>query len=440
MALSPTRGGQYCNLRFLSVGRRHMSNISASGEVASSGRTLGGTLVVGVAAAFLIVAPLSLATEFEAAPHLKLLRIGLCALGTLVAVASGVLRRVGPASAAVLAFSAVYVVAAAWSPFPLAGVAYKMIFFSSIVFGLAMGALLADRETLRWAMRILGILAVAASGLVLYQYRANPAGVTHSGRLAFLGINANAVGMTAAGYLFLTAYLSLTEGGGWRIIGVLGSAVLLTLILATGSRASMAMALLGLTIQLVPWIPFPRRVLPPVTLGAVLLVFLSGSVESHAIERFTDIERNTREGMWKAGVRLFLQSPVIGHGWASRGRSTANLQNAYLQVLAETGVVGGLCMLIAAGRVLRVTIQRRRRLSVAYRTIYYFAAGIVAALALHAIAESSFLHGSTVNTFLFGLALGLLESLPQTTPASPPASTVRRPHRPRVVALGAHSS
>ncbi len=389
------------------------------------GRTVEGagpaaTLAALLAAAFLVVAPLSLAAQLEAAPQLKIVRIGLCAAGTLLAIASGALRPAGAASAAVAVFAVFYVAAAAWSRFPLAGVAYKSIFLSAIFFGLALGASVAARRSLRRTMRLLGLVAALAAGLVLYQYRSNPTEVTRLGRLAYFGMNANAVGMTAAGYLFLTVFLFLHERGAWGGAGILGSAVLLAVILATGSRAAFAMALLGLTIQLMPWIPFPRRVVPPIAAVAVLLALFSGWIEAVAIERFTDFERNTREGMWKAGVRLFLQEPVLGHGWISSGRSTANLQNAYLQVLAETGVVGGVLLLLAAGHVVRTVVRRKRTLAARDRSVYYLATGIIAGLALHAIAESSLLHGSTVNTFLFAFALGMLESLqPSARPASP---------------------
>ncbi len=399
-----------------------------------------GTLAVFLAAAFMIIAPLSLATKLEAAPQLKIVRIALCGVGTLLAVGSGALRRAGAASLAVAVFASFYVLAAAWSPFPLAGVAYKSIFLSAIVFGLALGGSFADRARLRWAMRLLGVVAVAASLVVLHQYRSNPAAVTRIGRLAFLGMNANAVGMTAAGYLFFAVFLALNERGLWRLVGTLGSAVLLTLILASGSRAAMAMGLLGVTLQVVPWIPYPRRVVPPVVVAALLLVLLSETVESQAIERFTDFEKNTRQGMWAAGVRLFSQSPIVGHGWLTTGRSTGNLQNAYLQVLAEGGVIGGVLLLWAAAQVTRMILEKRRRVAPADRPIYYFATGIIAGLALHAIAESSLLHGSTINTFLFGFALGVVESLKPTWLSQTEAPRVSRqqaarPHDARALAL-----
>ncbi len=389
-----------------------MRQYGTSADRVTPRRTTATTAAVLVAAAFLVIAPLSVATELEAAPRLKIARIAICALGTVLAVASGALRRAGPTSAAVLALAVFYVAAAAWSPFPLAGVLYKGVFLSAIVFGLALGASLGDPAALRWAMRILGVVAVVASGLVLQQYRANPTEYTRVGRLAYLGMNANAVGMTAAGYLFLAVWLALTEHGVWRLLGTLGAAVLLTLILATGSRAALAMGLLGGIIQLVPWIPHPRRVVPPVAVVAVLLVAWSASVDTVAVERFTDFEKNTRAGMWQAGVRRFLEAPVLGHGWLTReGRSTSNYQNLYLQVLAETGVVGGLLLLVAAARILGHVVHGTRGLGPAHRTTFYLAAGILAGLALHGIAESSLLHGSTVITFSFGLGLGLLESV-----------------------------
>lgn len=391
-------------------------------QAAVAGGAPASSLAVLVAAAFLIVAPLSLATELESAPHLKLARIGLCGVGVVLAAASGALAHTGGATHALFVFSAFYVAAAAWSAFPLAGVLYKGIYFSAILFGLALGATVRHYAAFRSMIRVLGMVAAGASAIVLYQYLTKPLESTHSGRLAVYGMNANAVGMTAAGYLFLTVFLALTEHRLWRVVASIASGLLLVIILATGSRAAMAMAMLGGTIQLMPWLPYPRRALLPIATIAILVTILSGSVEVQAVERFTDFQRNTREGMWKAGVRLFLQAPAIGHGWLSSGRSTSNLQNVYLQVLAETGVAGGILLLIAAFHITNLLVHGPPRGGPMARAPFYLSASIVVGLAVHGIAESSLLHGTTLNTFLFGLALGLLEQLRHLLPAleSPP--------------------
>lgn len=380
------------------------------------GRTLKPTQASGIplafyfAAAFLVVAPLSLAIDLEASGTLKYVRVGICMLGVLLAVAAGAIKRLGSASGALMAFAVFYSIAPAWSQYPLNGVIYRTVFLSTLFLGLFVGASCRSPEQLRKGLRLLGAVAAVASSIVFYQYRTSPSEMTQVGRLAAYGINANAIGMTAAGYSLITVFLAVNEKGFWRILGIGGSGVLLLVLIATGSRASMAMALVGATIQFVPWMKRPGRIIMIAIPLAIVLLAFSGDIDPTALARITG-GGNTRAGMWQAGVRLFLKSPVIGLGWVSSGRSTGNLQNMYLQILAETGIIGGVLFVAAAAGVARVIAQARPKGSDERRHAFYFALGIVIALAIHGIAESALILGSTVNTMLFGLAVGMLRTL-----------------------------
>jgi O-antigen ligase len=367
------------------------------------------TALVGL---YLIIAPLSLATQWEASAQLKIVRIGICMMGAGLALFSGALGKIGSAATATFVFGFVYVLAAAWSKYPLQGVAYKMIFLSAICFGLSYGLSMGRKETIYSSLRLLSIIATCAALITWYQYLRNPGESTRVGRLAIYGINANAIGMTAAGYLFFTVYSAINDKGLWRYIATGGTAILVLLLLATGSRAAIALAILGGTIQLIPWVRHPARLLVPAAMVTFLLIALSANLPVEAVERITDFEKNTRAGMWQAGIRLFLQEPVIGHGWlSSSGRSTGNLQNVYLQILAETGVVGGVLWLIAFFSIVKSARVTWRSIPKTFMPQYWLATAILSALAVHGIAESGLILGSTVNTFLFGFGLGLLENL-----------------------------
>lgn len=392
------------------------------------------TLTAGV---FLLVAPLSLATQWEVSAQLKLIRIGVCFLGAATAIFSGALARLGAASKATLAFAAVYVLAAAWSNFPLQGVAYKMLFFSSLCFGIAFAGGLVTQESMTANLRILALVATAAALVTWYQYLTNPVQSTQTGRLAIYGINANAVGMTAAGYLFLTVYSALNDRGAARWISTTGTGILLILLIATGSRAAIALAIFGGAIQLAPWLKKPGRLIVPVSVVTVILLTLSANLPVEAVDRITDFEKNTRAGMWQAGIRLFLQEPIIGHGWLSgTGRSTGNLQNLYFQVFAETGIIGGLFFIMAVVSIFLAARISYPRLSRDGTHRYWLAVAILAGLAIHGIAESTVILGTTVNTFLLGFALGLLENTGRTSRYFPPGSFVR----PRTVAEAVSAS
>ncbi len=382
--------------------------------------------------AFLLIAPLSLATQWEVSAQLKLVRIGICFLGAIIAVFSGALGRLGPASKMMLVFSGVYVMAAVWSDYPLQGVAYKMLFFSSLCFGIAFAAASSSKESLNQNLRILAAVATVAALITWYQYLKNPEQSTQTGRLAIYGINANAVGMTAAGYLFLTAYSALNDKGLWRWISGTGTGILIVLLISTGSRAAIALAVLGGAVQLVPWLRRPGRLVIPAVLVALILLSLTASLPVEAVERITDFEKNTRAGMWRAGIRLFLQQPVIGHGWlSSSGRSTGNLQNLYFQVLAETGILGGLVLFSTMLAIFAAAKRSFPRSSRAQRGHYWLSLAILVGLAIHGIAESAVILGTTVNTFLLGFALGLIENAARQSRYSVPGRFTRQPAVPQ---------
>ena len=362
------------------------------------------------AAAFLVIAPLSLATQLEAAPTLKYVRVGLCMIGVLVGMAGGASGRIQAAAGSLIAFALFYTIAPIWSPYPLNGVIYKTVFLSALLLGIFVGASWRSADELRKGLRLLGIVASGASSLVLYQYLKSPSEMSQVGRLAAYGINANAIGMTAAGYFLITLFLAVNERGVWRWLGMGGSGVLLLVLIATGSRSSMAMALLGGAIQFIPWMKRPGRVLAATIPLAVIILLFSEGIDTTAIERFGSTE-NTRSGMWQAGLRLFHGSPVIGHGWLSQGRSTNNLQNVYFQILAETGIVGG-ALFVAAGIGMLNTIRRiYPQLEQSQRPAFFMALSVLTALAVHGIAESALILGSTAITMLFGMALGMFQGM-----------------------------
>lgn len=364
-----------------------------------------------LAGAFLIVAPLSLATDLEAAPTLKYVRVAICMSGVLVAVLGGAAGKLGSMVGAIMAFAVFFSLAPMWSQYPLHGVLYKTVFLSALMLGMCVGVSWRSREELKNGLRLLASLAAAASLIVLYQYRASPEAMTRIGRLAAFGMNANAVGMTAAGYLMITIFLAMNERGSWRILGSVGSGILLVVLIATASRAALAMAVLGASIQFIPWMKRPGRLIAIAASLAVILLVFSSNIDPAAVDRLMS-DKNTRSGMWQAGLQLFFQSPVVGHGWlSSTGRSTANLQNLYLQILAETGIIGGVLFLLGVFAMARLIRRLSGRISPVDRPVYYFALGIVVALVVHGIAESALILGTTVNTMLFGFALGLFQNI-----------------------------
>jgi len=368
-------------------------------------------------AAFVVVAPLSLSTKLEGAITLKYLRLSFCILGALLAVTSGALSRLGPASITLMIFSSFYMIAAVWSEEPLVGVAYKALFFCSILLGGFTAVSTKSIEDMRTPLRFLVFTSTIASLVVLYQYRTHPVENVQLGRLSIYGINANVLGLTAAVLFLVTFSQALWDSRFWRGVAVTGAGSSLIVLIASASRASLAMALVGAAVQLVPAVRRPGRLLSVAVFAAMVLVASSIMVQTEALERMTS-SVNTRAGMWQVAMRLFSESPVLGKGWVTSGRSTGNLHSLYLQILVETGIIGAILFLVFLVSMFSQVFRCHRiATTTGNRYTYYFALSLVAGVLMHGLAESATLTGTTCSTIFLGFGVGILDRLRVTGPA-----------------------
>jgi len=373
-----------------------------------------------LAGAYLLLSPVSAAHQLSVAEAAKYFRVYISLLMVLLGMAAARSRRFGLATKGLGVFVAFYVLAAAWSNAPLAGLLYKTFFALSVL----AGALLAydarnSRELLR-GIRLLGVVA-AISGLCVFLYfLANPEASLNKSRLAVLGLNPNRIGQTAAPLLILCAYLALYDRSRlWKVVGWSTVVLLGLIILYTGSRASLAMAAVGTFLLTIPLGKRPVQVaalVVGVVVGAYVLLMM---FDIPALSRFTEeYAKDTRSSTWTSSMGKFAKSPIIGQGWVTvRGRSTANLLSIYIQTLVETGVVGAAvfascltCIAVQGYRGVRLLRQVRRRDELGILGI-----ALVVAILVHGMGESSALMGSTLNSLLIGLGVGLIDRVPQLT-------------------------
>ena len=370
-----------------------------------------------LAGAFLVLAPLSLATDLESVGTIKYVRLYVTVLAVLVGIVGYGLNPFRGASGALLVFVGFYFAGALWSAQPFWAMVYKGMFGLTLLTGLLVGHASRDTADLLRGLRWLGLVAGVAGIVAFYQYMHNPEESVHVGRLAVWGLNANTTGLTAAALLILCFQLALHERRRkWRAFALFVAAILAVVILGTGSRGSLLMAVVGCLLPALPLVPNPGRLTAAVLVATAIMLVAMTLVELQAIDRFTDFT-NTREGMWRAGWRSFSRAPLLGHGWVATGRhATGNMMNIYLQTLAEVGLVGG-AVLIA---VLFAIARRARHLHRVLRwwpkplaNTTYLAAALVAAVLVHGMFESAALLGSTVNALLLGLGVGLIDRLPE---------------------------
>jgi O-antigen ligase len=112
-----------------------------------------------------------------------------------------------------------------------------------------------------------------------------------------------------------------------------------------------------------------------------------------------------REELWRDGLRLFQESPVIGNGFISDRRT---VHNAYLEIAVKTGVLGLMCYL----PLLAVAVRKsfRSRLSGDWmRAILYM--GLI-----QAMAESHLVSYGVFSGAMF--TLSLFQFITEDTPSS----------------------
>lgn len=141
-------------------------------------------------------------------------------------------------------------------------------------------------------------------------------------------------------------------------------AVCIYLMLMTASSTGILAIVLGFLISLYFFIGdlFPRRkfaALLVLTLIIVLALLIFGRF---FYRRFMDWVAEDRNGMGRIGIfasfgESFIRSPVFGLGPGVHGRGGAiEFHNTYLEILAATGVIGGVVFLIYSINLFKETI------------------------------------------------------------------------------------
>jgi len=271
-----------------------------------------------------------------------------------------------------------------------------------------------------------------------------------TGRLSGGAIDPNALGILCAlGLTVCASGLAVSPGraGRWIAAAVLSAGLVLS-----GSRSAvvlLAVALLALLAS--PAIPARRRVALAaaglailIVVGGVFAKTTRGSVASRVALFFdstvsTESRVSTRTTLWHSAWRLFEKHPIAGAGlgafpWqlpnllAEESRSLPlrdNPGNAYLQTLAETGILGFVLTLVLVVALAREALAARKRES---------AAGIGAAILGFLVVLFFGSHWLAPDVSLLFFLLAATAARPPVTAASPAAVRARR------LAVGAYAA
>jgi O-antigen ligase len=369
--------------------------------------------------AYVISSPLSAAAALPGVSAVKYIRVYFTLLIFGVALFAISRIRIGVASSMLIGCLSVYAAGALWGPDIVWGVLYKGLMLLAVTSGVIVGASVRDQHEIRVLMRTLVGTGLVLGLLLMAAYVASPTSIADIGRFAPWGINPNRVGQSIAPLAVVTTYVTLFDPSKRAKLFGLSTLVLLGfLLLLTASRGAIGMAAIGAFVVALPALKRPFLV------GALLLVlgvggnFVVSSLQTIDIERLGQVNFDTREEQWANARRLIAEKPIVGHGWVQSDREetrgTTNLLSIYLQVLAETGVVGFACFVAAILIAVRSGWNRllmAKRLAPWSVNTVFLAGGILASVLAHGVIESGTIMGSTVNIVILGMSAGLIDRL-----------------------------
>jgi O-antigen ligase len=296
--------------------------------------------------------------------------------------------------------------------------------------GVVLAAAIRTEAEMRAGLRFLGLVACFAAVVAMLVFLKDPSAGRTNNRMAVFGINPNMIGHTASPLSILCMYVAMSERRWlWRGMMIGACCILGLIIIVTGCRGA-ALTMIAGSVCLVA--PQTRRpgVLLAVVLGGALIAYVGTEVlgaggQSRII---SEMGKNTRTGVWNWAMKYFYQSPLIGCGWMHWGRRSATVQSMYIQVLAESGIIGATMLLTTLGVVATRwfgSISRLRRAKLP-TDVCFLALALLTVELVHGMTESGPVVGTMMSALNLGLAVGLVDRAPALvmatrgrTPTSP---------------------
>ena len=372
---------------------------------------------------YMILAPLSVTPMLPLVGVVKWGRVGLAGLLTLINLRVFVpVFRVGPSGLALLFIFVYYAAAGSYSDVPIWALLFKG---QSVLTILAGVAVMMSVRSIAEFEKILYAIALGSSVLIFVAFAlliSNPANLNFSGRFQPLGLNPNRLAMSMAAFVPGLVYAGLYSRNWLAKVYFLGMLSLAGIILlTTGSRGGVAMAAAYAFAAAFPVLrrPVTTLIVGSVSLGIAFLVLQLVTVDAN-IERVTSTEF-TRGTAWTKGFTLFSESPLLGQGWTykfveGRGRpGVENMHSAYLNFLAETGLLGvlfcGIAFLLLIYGSLKLLLECFRYGTPEEFRVCCILGGFFGAPIFHGLVEAATLTGNTPATLLLGVGVAGLDQL-----------------------------
>lgn len=259
-----------------------------------------------------------------------------------------------------------------------------------------------------------------------------------------------------AGFLELTlpVGLALLAFRGVRrelfALAALLTIVPLSALVLSGSRGGIisfvfGMGVLALLARSCQELRGPRMVAAIVMVALAAMALIAWVGARGAIERFTPqhsngIELSRRASMFRGAAHIFLDHPVLGSGLGTLvsvypryetqydGRIVDHVHNDYIEALAETGLLGGLCGLAFLWRLYRHARENfQADQSHFSRALHAGAIAALSALLLHSFADFNLHIPSNALLFLVMAYLATSPPLPSESAAPRHGQRMREP-------------
>lgn len=308
-------------------------------------------------------------SEFDAVDSSAFLAIALIAgiIGLLVVHprARGSLMRLGKSSAGILlAYLALAAFSTAWS----LNATFTLFRAGEVIaiFG-ALFVLMEGYDDWRKAERAMLVALMVVTVLAFLQ-RATTAGISLS------GLHTNVYTVTAGmGFLYCLAESLRAEPRRKVVLRRWLAAFLFFAIIGTSAGSNIGIAL-GMLI-LLPFLSSSKVVLIPGALACLALVAIMGTSEEivetailsgRSIDEVSNL--TGRMYLWNAYWNAFIESPLIGHGFAVVARlgdlfgtnATTNAHNGFIEAAAGLGIIGLLLLLYYSFRLVTETMAASR--------------------------------------------------------------------------------
>jgi putative inorganic carbon (HCO3(-)) transporter len=227
-----------------------------------------------------------------------------------------------------------------------------------------------------------------------------------------------------AGYLNLVIPISMAcavfaKDRALKFLGLACACVAVVALFLTQSRGGL-LALVGVLIIAV-WLLVPRLIarITLLCVSALACILLLPPLLNHfeRLQGVNDFTEVTRLLTWQAAATLFLDHPFLGVGYGNfrflssdlvpgAVPGTLDAHNLYLQLLAETGIVGFLTFAVLLGAFFVLSLKSMRVQDPLSRIVAFGVCGAIAATLIHGIVDYLF-NVSPQFGALFWLVLGL---------------------------------